>query len=62
MNTKEQLWKTEDMELVFDLWKRNVKPTLVSTWEKRTIGTINYVKQAGEDDLEEIPGNKISSW
>ena len=29
--------------------------------EKRTIGTINYAKQAGEVDDEEIPGNKISS-
>ena len=40
----------------------NVKPTLVvSTWEKRTIGTINYAEQAGEVDEEEIPGNEISS-
>ena len=39
----------------------NVKPTLVSTQEKRTIGTINYAEQAGEVDEEEIPGNEISS-
>ena len=37
----------------------NVKPTLVTTREKRTIGTINYAEQAGDD--EEIPGNDISS-
>ena len=34
----------------------NVKPTLVTTREKRTIGTINY-----EVNDEEIPGNDISS-
>ena len=39
----------------------NVKPTLVTTREKRTIGTINYAEQAGEVDDEEIPGNDISS-
>ena len=38
-----------------------VKPTLASTWEKRTIGTINYAEQARDVDEEEIPGNKISS-
>ena len=39
----------------------NVKPTLASTREKRTIGTINYAEQAGEVDDKEIPGNEISS-
>ena len=39
----------------------NVKPSLVTTREKRTIGTINYAEQAGEVDDEEIPGNEISS-
>ena len=39
----------------------NVKPTLATTREKRTIGTINYAEQAGEVDDEDIPGNKISS-
>ena len=34
---------------------------LVSTWEKSILGTINYAEQAGEADLEEIPGNEISS-
>ena len=38
-----------------------MKPTLASTREKRTIGTINYAKQAGEVNDEEIPGNEISS-
>ena len=38
-----------------------VKPTLVSTREKRTLGTISYAEQAGEVDEEEIPGNEISS-
>ena len=39
----------------------NVKPTLVSTWEKRTLGTINYTEQAEEANLEDIPGNEISN-
>ena len=39
----------------------NVKPTLASTREKRTLGTINYAEQAREVDDEEIPDNEISS-
>ena len=50
-----------EMQHIGDGIVYTVKPTLVSTQEKKTLGTVNYAEQAGEDDLEEIAGNENSS-
>ena len=50
-----------EMQHIGDGIVYTVKPTLVSTQEKKTLGTVNYAEQAGEDDLEEIPGNEIQA-